>query len=336
MTEFVTHQQIPTNFMVHYVAGQVTDAVNELRQSPTVDNAAVLAEVASDLAEMARAVAQPVEPDLPEGLGSHNAYEFVPMPPAQTLSTMDELGEETAARFSTDEHGQLRVELETGESGMPRHQLLVSHLDDQDILALHRIIEPLVVRQREIERLTAAARRIEQAERDVAIAEKRAHDEASAFVMESMEYYVEGTHYSDRTQRLHRRSCVSLDRQAKPGRGRSLVTHAELVTRYLPAFRETFERLNSPEVIKANAYRVRTARHGAVPRVASSVVMLCGTCKPVGKRSKPVEEALLDLTGLAEEDPQVMVKVATLLAEIEDTTAEVDAAYRAKLETEKP
>jgi len=271
--------------------------------------------------------------DLPAGLNPNNAHNYVPAPPPQAVSIVDELGEDTTATITSTEHGTLRIALECGEPGKTRHQLLACHLGDENISALYQLIAPLVQRLDMINKLTIAAGQVETAKSAEKKAAKEAHDAAAAFEIQDMNY-VSSMSYSTCAQRLHRRGCTVLARSRKPDTSSRLITLAELVTTYLPAFREAFEHLNSPATVQKNADQVRHAR-GTAPSVRALVVMMCGSCRPIGPRSKAVEEELFGLTGRTEHDPEVMVHVARLLAEIEGAAAETDAAYRATLATEE-
>lgn len=256
--------------------------------------------------------------DLPEGLHSGNADEYVPVPTRHTWTHVDGMSDDTKVSVRADEWGEgIDIALAFGEPGKPRGMLLEASVPLEQLLALYEdIIAPLFARRKEIERLSALAYEREEAERARENQEFQQLVDAAAFRLQEMKY---------RERRLHRHNCPMLNAARVSEKPLSL---EELLTKHLPAVRHDYDTLLSPPQIRSNQ-RARDSRHGQ----KKAVLSLCGRCKPIGPRSKDVSESLHYYAHLTESRADAMTKVVRLLVEIEQGAELVDAEYQQQRRT---
>lgn len=251
-----------------------------------------------------------------EGLTSYNADEYVPMPELPPLSfTHDGV----TLTFTLDEFGDVALVTEWADTSHAHHMRISTELGSEPLKQLYnQMIKPLLDRDAEIGKLAAAADAAHEADLEQWRAERDAHEAASAFRLQSVpSRKAQGRSYL----RLHRHTCPVLNKAEH--RGTKPATLDELLTDHLPAFRERYEFLLSEQQVADN-FRSRARRFP----LDNTVIALCGHCKPIGKDSKPVTDALDRLAHQVVHNPDNMVEVAQLLGAIENGIKETDAAYR--------
>lgn len=317
-----TEHQIPSNNLMQVVANQAMQAIQDWRRERTHDNAQVMAEVASHLAELVSAVAQPIQAEadeiidldaLPEGIHSGNVDEFVPAPSTEVWSYVDGFEDNTRVSFAGNKFGEgIEVVLSFGDPAEPRSMRLRVNIPTENLPGLlEQVIMPQLHRRAEITRVSEAlhARELEAAERE--------QQEMQRWV-ETCAFRLQKTYGSP--DRLHRHTCYALDNARGESEPLSL---EQLVTKELPSIRNKYETLLTPHAITMNR-RARDSRHGQ----KNGVLTLCGRCKPIGDRSKDVSDSLHHYAHLTVEQADAMERVVRLLVEIEEGATQVDAQYQ--------
>lgn len=271
--------------------------------------------------------------DLPAGLDEFNSRRYARKPKPTTLSFEDIVDDGTTLTAETSATWEiLTISLECGERGKPRHQLLTFDLDAEQIVELHeKIIAPFLAIDAEAERLAGLARAEHEREEAARKAAEQEHSDACAFQIQKLERPRGMSHTDGDPLRLHRRSCTRPARASRAGRGiTKLHTLDELVTEILPATRERFEKANNATSIARNARRDADRQNGRQRHTTldTTLLTLCGVCKPLGDKTKEVNTELDQLANRITADPDTMVRVAQVLLRIEQAAEEIDAEHQ--------
>ena len=268
--------------------------------------------------------------ELPQDLSRYNARDHVARPEVTEVSFVDSMADDTTLTFAPDaDLDGMTVSLEWGEQGEPRHQLLSAWLDIEQIAELYeRIIGPFMAANAEAERLARLAEERHEREEAADKAARQEYEQAAAFLVQTLERPRGMSWTLGEPHRLHRSGCTV------PGRARAGKTTAytleDLLAKFLPSVRDRFEQATSAPSIEHNMRRVRRAAQGYQRDVAleTSVLSLCGSCKPLGDRTKDVNAELARLANKTTADPEMMVRVAQALVEIEQAADKIDAKHQ--------